>query len=149
MIHIRQSFTVLNVRYFLLVCSFLLTAALWGKHQLAHFTDDMLQDHMHLLRDIFLHFLQVIFSQWKDLIFRNRNKMFSSQITKSVTVLWSQCSLKNIYRKTMKGHIHHFISYLCLHLHIRFITCKSDVFCVTSTVSPIPHLHPHLPSLDI
>lgn len=123
--HMCQSFTVLHVRYLLLVCSFLLTAALRGKYQLAHFTDDMLQGHTHLLRGIFLHFLQVFLSQWKVIIFRNRNKMFSSQqITKSVTVVCSQCSLKNIYIKTMKGHIHHLISYLCLYI---YISCLSNV----------------------
>lgn len=57
---------------------------------------------------------------------------------KKITVAWSQCSLKIISGKKMKGSTHSFISYLLLCLIIK---CELDAYCVPDTVSPIPHLH--------
>lgn len=120
------------------------------RYQPVRFTEGPSRGHTHLCRGIFSIFYMLLFSQWKHITFRNRNKKLSS------CRLWNNkfydpkaLGKIHMWIKGRKEHIHNFVLHLCLHLHLMFIKCKWNVYGVPGTVSPILHLHPHLPYLCI
>ena len=103
--------------------------------------------HIYLEESFFI-FHGLFFSQWKDIIFRNRNKKFPlKQITKINCCMIPMPVKEFMCIKRMKGHIgsFHFLLTPASASHF-FIKCELGVYCVPGTVSPIPHLHP-TPSL--